>query len=176
MNPTRALPLLMLFSSLAFPQTFDEQFSSQLFRANCPVELRANLTLTPKILPVQKERSGDTGNEHLITISLRNPKMEMTGARMTIHGFPIGIRIDPGVVYFPNHPAEIRRTARFDRKVAAGQDASFDFSVSDFGTVTSIDLDSVTYADGSTWRPENTNLCRAVRLSSIDAAAETIPR
>lgn len=177
MNPTRALPLVFLFGSMAFSQTSDrQQFSSESFRANCPIELKASLNRAGKfvlVAPAEKRRS--TRNEQRLQITLSNPKSDVVATRITVHGFPVGGRVAPAVLYLPNDPAEITKTIAFDQTVAAGQNASFDVAVPNFSTVTSIDLDSVTYSDGSGWHPENRKYCRAVGLP-IDAAADALSR
>ncbi len=173
MNPTRAFPLILLFGSMAFSQTFNKEFSSETSRANCPVELKASLNVPGKIVPVQKGRS--TGDEQRLKITLGNPQSELVAAQITVHGFPVGVRLDPAVAYFPSDSAEIRKTIVFDHAVAAGQKVSFDVSVHDFSTVSSIDLDSVTYSDGSRWHPANRKSCKAVPLPS-DIALNTHSR
>jgi len=176
MNPTRTLPLALLFGSMAFSQTSGKQFSSESFRATCPIELKASLESAGKIVPIVPVKKGRSiGNEQRLQITLSNPKSEVVAARVTVHGFPVGGRVDPAVLYLPNDPAEITKTIAFDQTVAAGQNTSFDVAVPNFSTVTSISLDSVTYSDGSGWHPENRKYCRAVGLP-IDAAADTLTR
>ena len=176
MNPTRALPLAFLFGSMAFSQTSGKQFSSESFRANCPIELKASLNSSGKIVPIVPAENGrKTVNEQRLQITLSNPKSEVVAARITVQGFPIGGRVAPAVLYSPKDPAEITKTIAFDQTVAAGQNASIDVPVPNFSTVTSIELDSVTYSDGSGWHPENRKYCRAVGLP-IDAAADTLSR
>jgi hypothetical protein len=176
MNPARALPLVFLFSSIAFSQTSRIQFSSESFQANCPIELKASLNSPGKIVPIVPAKKGrSTGNEHRLQITLSNPKSEVVAARITVHGFPVGGRVDPAVLYLTKNPAEITKTIAFDQIVAAGQNTSFGVAVPNFSAVTSIDLDSVTYSDGSGWHPENRKYCRAVGLP-IDAAADALSR
>jgi hypothetical protein len=84
---------------------------------------------------------------------------------LTVYGFPVGGRVDPAVAFarhegspvVHNDPAEIQKTIAFDRAVAAGQSTSIDISVRDFSIVSSIDLNSVIYSDGSHWHPANIN-------------------
>lgn len=176
MNLTRALPLVFLLGSIALSQTLGtQQFSSEGFRANCPIVLKANLNTAGKIVPIVPAKKGrNTGNELRLQITLSNPKSEVVAARITVHGYPVGGRVDPAVLYFSD-PAGITKTIAFDQTVAAGQNASFDVAVPNFSAVTLIDLDSVTYSDGSGWHPENRKYCRAVGLP-IDTAAGTLPR
>jgi hypothetical protein len=89
---------------------------------------------------------------------------------LTLYGFPVGARVDPAVAYLSrdgsavihNNPAEIQKTIAFDRAVGAGRSTSIDLSVQDFSIVSSIDLNFVTYSDGSSWHWENHKYCQAV--------------
>ena len=162
---------------MAFSQTAGrQQFSSGGSRANCPIELKASLNSAGKIVPIAPAEKGPVkGDDQRLQITLSNPESEVVAARFTVHGFPVGGRVDPAVLYLSKDPAEITKTIAFDQTVAVGQNASFDVAVPNFSTVTSIDLDSVTYSDGSIWHSENRKYCRAVGLP-IDAAAGTPPR
>jgi hypothetical protein len=175
MNLTRALPLAFLIGSMAFSQAPSKQFSSDNFRANCPIELKASLKSTGKIVrivPVQNGRSA--GNEKGLRITLSNPRSAVVAAHITVHGFPVGGRVAPAVLYFPD-PAEITKTVVLDQAVAAGQNASIDVEVPNFSAVTSISLDTVTFSDGSGWHPEDGKYCRAVGLP-IDATGDALTR
>jgi hypothetical protein len=176
MNAVRALPLAFLFGSIAFSQTSDRQFSSESFRANCPIEIKASLKGAGKIVPIVPAKNElSTDSEQQLWITLSNPKSEIVAVRITVYGFPVGGRVDPAVLYFPHNPAEITKTIAFDQTVAVGQAAKLDVAVPNFSTVTSIDLNSVTYSDGSSWRPEGRKSCRAVGLP-IDAASDMLSR
>ena len=176
MNPTRALPLVLLFGSMAFSQNLGtQQFSSDGFRANCPVELKASLQAAGKIVPIVPAKTGQNQpDQRRLQITLGNPKSEVASARITVHGYPVGVRVDPAVLYFPD-PAEITETIVFNRAVAAGENASLGVAIPGFSTVTSLDLDSVTYSDGSSWRAGNLRNCRAVGLP-VDPAANHASR
>jgi hypothetical protein len=176
MKPTRALPLVLLFGSMAFSQTSGKQFSSESFRSTCPIELKASMNSTGKIVPIVPARNGrSTGSEQRLQITLGNPKSEVIAARITVHGFPIGGRGVPAVLYFPDDPSEITKTIAFDQTVAAGESASMDVAIPKFSTVTAISLDSVTYSDGSEWHSGNRKSCRAVGLPT-ETAADTLSR
>jgi len=176
MNHTRALPLLFLLGSTALSQTPGKQFSSQALQGNCPVEIKASFNRAGKIVPVAPDVKGrSTSDEPRLQIALSNPKTGIAAARVTVHGFPVGGRVEPAVLYLPNDPAEITKTIAFDQTVEVGQSSSFDVALPNFSTVTSIDLDSVTYTDGSTWHPEKRKYCRAVGLP-IDASTDALSR
>jgi negative regulator of sigma E activity len=180
MNRTRALSLLFFLGSTAFSQTTGKQaapesllkqFSSAALQANCPIQVKAGLYLTgevPGAEPIENGRT--TERRQRIHITLANPESEVALVQLTVYGFPVGVRVDPAVAYAShegspvvhNNPAEIQKTIVFDRAVAAGQSTSIDISVRDFSIVSSIDLNSVTYSDGSSWHPANHKYCQAV--------------
>ena len=195
MNHTRALPLLFLFGSEAFSQTTGKQappvsllkqFSSAPLQANCPIQLKASLYVVGGITgvePIENNRTAERGQR--IHITLANPKSEAASVWLTVHGFPVGVRagIDPAVAYrghegtavVHDNPAEIQQTISFDRALGARESASMDVPVQDFSVVSSIDLNSVTYSDGSGWHPANHKYCQAVGIPTgalrIDGAA-----
>lgn len=177
MSALRTLPLaFFFFGSMAFAQIPDKQFSSGIFQTNCPTELSANLLRAEKIIrlvPTKDQR--DMASEQRLRITLSNPESRVISAQLRVHGFPVGARVARTALYFPNDPAEITKTIVFDRVVAVGQSASQETVLRDFSTVISIDLNSVTYSDGSVWHPKSDKLCRAVGLP-IRATAEPSSR
>jgi hypothetical protein len=171
MNHTRALPLLFLLGSTALSQTTGKQaprgsllkqFSIAALQANCPVQLKATLYLVGERAGIEPIENGRTGErDRRIHITLANPESEVASVQLTVYGFPVGVRVhvDPAVAYASHdgsvvvhkNSAEIQKTIAFDRAVGAGQSASIDVSVQNFSIVSSIDLNSVTYSDGSSW-------------------------
>jgi len=131
--------------------------------------------------PIENGRT--TERRQRIHITLANPESEVASVQLTIYGLPVGGRIDPAVAYLNrdgsvivhNNPAEIHKTIAFDRAVGARQSTSIDVSARDFSIVSSIDLNSVTYSDGSSWHPANQKYCQAVSVPTgalpIDGAA-----
>jgi hypothetical protein len=184
MNHTRVLPLLFLLGSTAFSQTADkhappvsplERFSSAALQANCPIQLKASLYVVGKTAGVEPIENGrTTERRQRIHITLANPESQVASVRLTVHGLPVGLRagVDPAVAHpvregspvVHNNPAEIQQTISFDRALGAGQSASMDVSVQDFSSVSSIDLNSVTYSDGSSWHAANHKYCQAVAI------------
>ncbi len=118
--------------------------------------------------PIENGRT--TERRQRIHITLANPESEIASVQLTVYGFPVGGRIDPAVAYAihdgsaaaHNNPAEIHKTIAFNRAVEAGRSASIDVSVQDFSIESSIDLNSATYSDGSSWHPANHRYCQAL--------------
>jgi hypothetical protein len=181
MNHTRALPILFLLGSTAFSQTAGKQtppgsvlkqFSSAALQTNCPIQLKASLYLVGETAGAEPIKNGRMAErDQRIYITLANPETAVASAQLTVHGFPVGGRVDPAVAYasrygssVDNNPAEIQKTIAFDRAVGTGQSNSIDVSVQEFSIVSSIDLRSVTYSDGSSWHPADHKYCEAIRL------------
>jgi hypothetical protein len=163
MNYTRALPLLFLLCSTTFSQTPGTQFSSKASQANCPLELTASFYVAGKPPDIEPIENGQTTRrDQRLQITLDNPKSDVASALIRVYGYPVGGRVAPAVLYFPHDPAEITKTIAFDRAVGARHAATIDISVRDFSTVNSIDLNAMTYSDGSIWRPAENKSCRAV--------------
>lgn len=179
MKYARILPVAFLLASTAFSQNPGKRLSdSVIFNSpagsgsNCPVEIKAKLDVAAKVLPVEEGQTQK--DERQFHITLGNPKsLKVVTAKITLHGFPVGVRLSPAVLYLPDDPAEIKQTVVFDRTVASGANASMNFGLHGFSTVTAVDLDSVTYSDGSQWHPENHQSCRAVSSLPIDAVANS---
>jgi len=128
-------------------KNFKFQPSPQAF---CPVELKASLDVSAKLILIKDQSAWQPSRK--LTIDLENPRTaSILNAQISVHGFPMGARAIPAVLYFGNNPAEISQALAFNRQVEAGRNASMEFWLQRFSTVSSIELDSVTYADGTSW-------------------------
>lgn len=178
-----ALTLLVLAGSAAFCQTNDKpassasvlkQFSSSARPANCPIQLNASFYVVGKPTELQPVENGrTTERDQRIYITLANPASQIASVQLTVYGFPVGVRIDPAVAYVDrdnralvHDPAEIHKTIAIDRAIGAGQSTSMDVSIRDFSIVSSVDLNSVTYSDGSSWHAADHKYCQAVGSSN----------
>lgn len=183
MNRIHALSLVFLLCTIpSNAQTSGKQLSYSLtfsptmpLPSDCPVEIKARLDVPAKVVLI---KGGQTqGITEQLQITLNNPKSPgIAAAHMTVRGFPVGGRFAPAVVYLPNDPAQITKTVAFDRPLAAGQHASIFVGVDNFSTVTSIDLDSVTFADGLSWHPTVRKACSAFGGLSLNSQVNVAPR
>jgi hypothetical protein len=183
MNRIHALSLVFLLCTTASnAQTSGKHPSYSLtfspmmpLPSDCPVEVKARLDIPAKVVLIKGEQP--QGITEKLQITLNNPKSPgIAAAHMTIRGVPVGVRFVPAVVYLPDDPAQISKTVAFDRPVAAGQNASIFVGVSDFSAVTSIDLDSVTFADGLSWHPIVRRACSATGRLSLNSQVNVAPR
>jgi hypothetical protein len=164
MNRFGVFTILFLLGSTGFSQTTSNHarvmvFStSDGFQPSCPIEIEAKMELGEgRVLPIDLEE-----NAKKLQVILNNSQpLRIVKARLTVYGFPVGVRIDPAVAYEAGeNPAEIARTFAVDRTVEAGHSTAIDLFVANLGTVTAIGLDSLSYADGSHWHPAFRKSCK----------------
>jgi hypothetical protein len=170
MNRICVFTILFFLGSTGFSQTSSKHsrimaFStSDDFQSSCPIQIKAKMELgAGRVLPIDLEE-----NAGKLQVTLNNSQpLKVVRARLTVYGFPVGVRIDPAVLYpAGENPAEIARTFPVERTVEVGRSASIDLSVVDLGTVSAIGLDSLTYADGSSWHSSYRKSCRATSGAS----------
>lgn len=83
MNPVRAFSLAFLFGAMAFPQSSGKQFSSNVVRASCPIELTATLEGTGKSVPITPTTNQQTTpDRQQLEITLSNPSSAIVGAHL----------------------------------------------------------------------------------------------
>jgi hypothetical protein len=174
MNRFGVFTILFLLGSTGFSQTTSNHsrnvmvFStSDGFQPSCPIEIKAKMELgAGRVLPI--DLAGEESAKRLeVTLNNSQP-LKIAKARLTVYGFPAGVRIDPAVLYpAGENPAEIARSFAVDRTVEAGHSTSIDLSVN-LGTVTAIGLDSLSYADGAHWHPDFRRSCRATSRGASD--------
>ncbi len=127
----------------------------------CPVGMRAqHVTGLGAAIAVEgKKRVGPVQEIHL-TLSNSKPK-DIVGAEITVHGFNGKAHMTPARTA-QAEPSEITKTIRLKLTVGGKEDASTDLSLNAFSAVSLVDLDSVNYADGSTWRSSDLQTCHVV--------------
>lgn len=84
-----------------------------------------------------------------IRLTLANPRLiGVTAARIQVRGYTPNARAFPAASPSP----DAARSLDLVLTVAPGQDATTDLRLESFSAVTSIELESVSYADGSRWQ------------------------
>ena len=165
MNRFGVFTILFLLGSTGFSQTTSNHSRILVFstsddlQSSCPIEIKAKMELgAGRLLPIDLKE-----NAEKLEVTLNNSQpLRIVRARLTVYGFPAGVRVDPAVLYPQGeNPAEIARTFAVDRTVEAGRSTSIDLAIVNLGTVTAIGLDSLSYADGSRWHPSFRKSCRA---------------
>jgi hypothetical protein len=95
-----------------------------------------------------------------LTLSNSKPK-DIVGAEITVHGFNGKGHMTPARSG-QAEPSEITKTIKLKLTVGGKEDASADLSLDAFSAVNLVDLDSISYADGSTWRSSDLQTCHVV--------------
>lgn len=185
--PTASL-ILALCSAAATAQTTQpatpsgnsQTFAIEQFAANsCPVELEASLDTTGRLVLVQdtQSRNQPKQSSQKLRVILRNPSSKaIVAASFSARGYPSKLRFVPVTLLDPSQdPAAIRRIFTFNRTVAPGQQTSMELELREFGAVTSIEMDSAIYADGSTWQQSFYRTCKATPNQEIVAKSNRMP-
>jgi hypothetical protein len=174
MNRFGVFTILFLLGSTGFSQTTSNHSRTMVFstadgfQSSCPIEVKAKMELgAARVVPIDLEENAE---KLQVTVTLNNSQtLSIVRARLTVYGFPAGVRIDPAVLYpAGENPAEITRIFAVHRTVEAGHSTSIDLSVAHLGTVTAIGLDSLSYADGSHWHPSFRKSCTATSTGASD--------
>jgi hypothetical protein len=180
MNRFSSLPLaLLLVSTFAVaqqPATLHRSANTSLTvpqtaGAGCPIEMEARHAMQT---PVGMNAAGNDGSRQgpainapraqaapqlqRLRLTLTNPSpRDIVSAQFTAHGFSNKLRameLSAG----SNEP-DLAKTIDLDLGVKGKGHASSDLSLNHFAAVTSIDLNSITYADGTTWRSPSPAAC-----------------
>jgi hypothetical protein len=173
MNRFYVLTALLVLGSSGICQTANTSRTDPGFgpkeRAFCPVEIKAVWPeSSAKVRPVP---SGIKQPQTLQVTFNNSRSLAVRETRVTVYGFPSGAYAQPAVLYsLGANPLEVWRSFTFDRRIEPGQSTAVDLSVPNVGTLTGINLDSVVYADGSSWHPSFDYPCQALNKSNGKAA------
>jgi hypothetical protein len=143
---------------------------------NCPIGVEANLVALPSVSnagpsingqPLLREEPSLEGQQvkkdYLqLHLDVSNPSTrDIVGAQFTVHGFSRKLRlIDPSA---PSNAPDLWRTVDVALDVQGKGHASSELSLTHFtAIITSIDLDSVTYADGTQWHAPSPGACSTI--------------
>jgi hypothetical protein len=142
---------------------------------DCPVSMHAQQQGGLGILTARddrgesRRRSGVAQHIRLILGDAKNSATIMS-AKVTVRGTSPKGRMTPTVLSQDASP-DARKTLALTFKADGRESASANLVLPGFTSVTSISLDSLTYADGSAWRPSNGRGCRTTPdlLMLVDA-------
>jgi hypothetical protein len=114
----------------------------------CPVPMRAQQGASGGLVAVRRGQATPPAPAFRLTLTLTNPKSTgIASARVTVHGLSGKTRAIP-TDSAPESDLARTMNIRFDDSANA---ETADLLLRGFTTVTRIDLDSLTYADGATW-------------------------
>jgi hypothetical protein len=131
-------------------------------RADCPVGLK--VSHGPSFLKRDTEYGpfappAPKVQEQRIQLTMTNPSpKEIVSAQLTVYGFSDKWRGLP-LVGEEDTP-DLRKRVNLVLNVKGNDHASSDLSLHRFTSVAYVDLDSLTYADGATWKASSPAACR----------------
>jgi hypothetical protein len=145
---------------------------------DCPVSMHAQQQGGLGILTARddrgesRRRSGVAQHIRLILGGAGN-STQIVSAKVTVRGTSPKGRMTPTVLNQDASP-DARKTLVITFKADGSEGASANLVLPGFTSVTSISLDSLTYADGSIWRPSNGRGCRTAPdlLMLVDAVSK----
>jgi hypothetical protein len=126
---------------------------------HCPLNLSAQQGMSgelrnAKVLPHLRETPSQPAQQ--IRLTLANTRLTgITAARIKVRGYTPNGRIMPS----GTPPPDAVKSLDLLLVVGPKQDVSTDLRLESFSAVTSIELESVTYADGSRWQTSTENRC-----------------
>ena len=182
MKRVLAIPFALVLGSAAMaaqaidqyqPRKFDAQATpasatAQVFVppgtdvSNCPAIFNARQGGSGSLISVkpgqpQPSTEGYAQRIHLTTV---DGKTRVIAATVRVHGLtpqPRYMPVDPGM----GGPAKITRTLQVTFSPEAKNEVGTDLVMRDFTAVLSIEVESLTYADGSTWK-SGPGVCRVI--------------
>jgi hypothetical protein len=143
---------------------------------NCPIGVEVNLVALPSVSNAGPSINGQPAHrkgpsvegqqvtkDHLqLRLDVSNPSSrDIVGAQFTVHGFSRRWRvIEPSD---PSNAPDLWRTVDVALDVQGRGHASSELSLTHFTAIlTSIDVDSVTYADGTQWQAPSPGSCSTI--------------
>ncbi len=124
----------------------------------CPVGLMAEQRSGSELMRADVVHPGVPAQ--VITLVLQNRgTREIVAAEATVHGLSFHGRVLP---LGSAGRDDIAKTFQLDRRIGAKGTGDSDLSIERVSTIRWVDLDSITYADGSVWHASEQSKCRAV--------------
>ncbi len=139
-------------------QTQTIVISPQQQNSACPVSVRAQQAANWSRREV--DNNPPKGPAQRLHLTLANPDFtRITGATVTVRGLTPRNRVTQ-TQRSTGNSSDAAKTLSITFPAGPGKDVSSDLVVPGLSAVYSIDLDSITYADGSTWKLAAGKVCR----------------
>jgi hypothetical protein len=127
--------------------------------SNCPVELRAQPGGGGAMAYASGPRKDNSQRLHL-TFANRKSK-EIVAVSVTVRGLSPWARVVP-VDSGSQASHQLAKTVDLKLNVATGKNAEEDVTLQSFASFTRVDLESVEYADGTSWKASAMQICHIV--------------
>jgi len=126
----------------------------------CPVSVQARQAASWNRMEVGNDHP--KGPAQRLHLTLVNPKpKQITGATVTVRGLTPKTRVTLTPMAVDSAPSDAAKTLNVTFPDGTGKEVSADLWVPGLSAANSIDLTSVTYADGSTWKLAAGHTCHA---------------
>jgi len=168
MNRTAAVSFALLFgSTILVAQTASQNqapvqtttLSVAPPPSSCPVSLHARQTPGWDKMVVNGASPKSTSQMLHLTVAAPHPR-SVVAANVTVRGFSNKARLLPTGLSNQDS-SDAAKTLDVTFSAATGKEVSADISVPGLTAVSVIDLNSVTYSDGSTWKLAAGSSCRS---------------
>ena len=166
MNHVPAVSLVLLFGSMTLTAqslVLDKQpavLNLVQMSSSCPVRISVQHRSGLERLEANQPQSKEIAQYLQVTMS-NSRSLDIVGAQITAHGFDAKTRYLPAQ-YLRTSSPDLTKTVDLDLTVQSKGNASTDLRLPRFTAVSWIDLDSVTYADGTTWHSSAGKTCHVV--------------
>ncbi len=125
---------------------------------SCPVGMHAKQGSGGGLVAARNGRPSDGPSQQIHLVLARRHSQQITGASVRVRGFSDKGRMERSIAIEDIVPD---RSQMLDVEFTPDNDveASADLVLPGFTSVQSVELQSITYADGSTWKMEKQNAC-----------------
>jgi hypothetical protein len=127
--------------------------------SDCPIGMRVQHGNGDQLLWAKDRPVGIA--QYLQVIMSNSKSVDIVGAKITVYGFAAKTRYIPAQSPRTSSP-DLTKTVGLDLMVKSKGGQSTDLRLPHFTAVSWVDLDSVTYADGTTWHSSVGKTCHVV--------------
>ena len=171
MGRASVLTLVFLLSDVLL--LGQQQVIKRLAATSCPIGVEASLVGLPSVLnagssisgqPAQRKGpsvEGPPTDHKQLDLDVTNPSSRaVVGAKFTARGFSRNFRVI--ALSDRSNTPDLAKTVDVVLEVEGKGHASSELSLTHFTAISSIDLDSVTYADGTRWQAPTPGTCSII--------------
>ena len=177
MKPSRVLPLTFLLAAttvfsqdLVLHHEFPNSRSAQI-ESNCPVDMaidRSGLYVKSEVHSAPYPGPNPQVEQRIrLDLTNRNPA-KITGAEITIHGLSQKTRF----MELSTPEADMAKTFHLSLELKGNGQSSNVLWLTRFAVITRVDLNAVTYADGSAWQEPAPAACSVVPSGLVRVGLE----
>jgi hypothetical protein len=128
--------------------------------AGCPVGFTAGHSNSLTQVRTRDAKPGTPSQS--LNVAMANPtSRDIVSAQITLHGLSQHYRLTP-LTADTASTGDLSKQVTLDLSVDAGKRADTDFRVSGFTSIQRVDLDSLTYSDGTKWTAPAHHSCSIV--------------